>query len=271
LFAFPAGEVLNMTDDERIREMTSDPKRRRVLVTDGETAVGHSLVRALSTAGAERIWVGSAIGSKTSPGLCDLQALPQVACVALDVTNARSVKRLAAQIGGQVDILINTAEIAAPERASLSGVALARAEMDVYYLGLLRLAQEFGPAMRAHAADCPSSTLAWVNLLCIHALSNFPPQGTRCAARAAARSLSQCLRAEMRSSGVRVVNLYPGPIDDESNRAVAPPKLPPEAIAKAVVAALRDGVEEVYPGDLAQELFERWKENPAVLERELGG
>ena len=37
----------------------------------------------------------------------------------------------------------------------------------------------------------------------------------------------------------------------------------------AIVKALRDGVEDVYPGDVAQEWLERWRDNPKVLEREL--
>ena len=32
---------------------------------------------------------------------------------------------------------------------------------------------------------------------------------------------------------------------------------------------LRDGVEDLYPGDVAQEWLERWRDNPKVLEREL--
>jgi hypothetical protein len=32
---------------------------------------------------------------------------------------------------------------------------------------------------------------------------------------------------------------------------------------------LRDGVEDVYPGDVAQEWLERWLDNPKVLEREI--
>ena len=32
---------------------------------------------------------------------------------------------------------------------------------------------------------------------------------------------------------------------------------------------LKDGVEDVYPGDVAQEWLERWRDNPKVLEREL--
>ena len=40
-------------------------------------------------------------------------------------------------------------------------------------------------------------------------------------------------------------------------------------LANAIVKALRDGVEDVYPGDVAQEWLERWRDNPKVLEREL--
>jgi short-subunit dehydrogenase len=150
-----------------------------------------------------------------------------------------------------------------------AGVETARAEMDVNYFGLLRLAQEFGPAMRSRGADGLTSAVAWVNLLSIYALSNFPAHGTFSASKAAAHSLSQCLRAEMRSSGVRVINVFPGPIDDEWNQLVLPPKVLPSSLALAVVKALQSGVEDVYPGDLAQEWLARWRDNPKALEREV--
>ena len=38
LLAFPIDEVPNMADDRQLREMTCDPKFRKVLVTDGKTA-----------------------------------------------------------------------------------------------------------------------------------------------------------------------------------------------------------------------------------------
>ena len=88
-------------------------------------------------------------------------------------------------------------------------------------------------------------------MLSIYALCNYPPHGTFSASKAAALSLSQCLRAEMRPGGVRVINVFPGPIDDEWNQTLPPPKLAPRRLAKAVVKALQDGVEDVYPGDVA--------------------
>jgi len=60
--------------------------------------------------------------------------------------------------------------------------------------------------------------------LSIYALSNFPPRGTFSASMAAALSLSQCCCAEMRPSGVRVINVFPVP-STTSGAGPAPPKL----------------------------------------------
>jgi NAD(P)-dependent dehydrogenase (short-subunit alcohol dehydrogenase family)/uncharacterized OB-fold protein len=270
LLAFPIDEVPNMADDRQLREMTCDPKFRKVLVTDGKTSVGQAVARAVIDAGADLVWVGYAEPWKLVPGLAELEALPQVTLLPLDLSDSRSVKQTAAEIGGKVDILINTAEVHRTEGiASRNGVETARSEMDVNYFGLLRLAQEFGPAMRSRGADGQSSATAWVNLLSIYALCNYPAHGTFSASKAAALSLSQCLRAEMRQGGVRVINVFPGPIDDEWNQALPPPKLSAGSLAKAVIKALKDGVEDVYPGDVAQEWLARWQDSPKVLEREV--
>ena len=270
VIGFPPSETQNMADDKMLREMTSDPRFRKVLVTDGKTGVGQALVRSLVKAGADIVWVGHAEPWKKMPGLDDITALPQVTLVPLDLTNGRSVTELAGEIGGKVDIVINNAELHRSFGiAARRGTDAATAEMDINYFGLLRLAQEFGPALRGRAADGTIGATAWVNLLSIYALANFPPHGTYSASKAAAHSLSQCLRAEMRPAGIRVVHVFPGPIDDEWNQNMPPPKLTPEAVANAIVKALRDGIEDVYPGDVAQEWLERWRENPKVLEREL--
>jgi NAD(P)-dependent dehydrogenase (short-subunit alcohol dehydrogenase family)/uncharacterized OB-fold protein len=270
LIGFPNEGSPHMADDKMLREMTSDPKFRKVLVTDGKTPVGQALVRALVQAGADIVWVGHAEPWKKLGGLEDISALPQVTLVPLDLTNGRQVSELAGEIGGKVDIVINNAEVHRSFGiATRRGTDVAKAEMDINYFGLLRLAQEFGPALKGRSADGATGATAWVNLLSVYALSNFPPHGTFSASKAAAYSLAQCLRAEMRPAGIRVLNVFPGPIDDEWNQHMPPPKLAPSALASAIVKALRDGVEDVYPGDVAQEWLERWRDNPKVLEREL--
>jgi NAD(P)-dependent dehydrogenase (short-subunit alcohol dehydrogenase family)/uncharacterized OB-fold protein len=270
LIAFPLEWDGLMADDKVLREMTSDPKFRKVLVTDGKTAVGQAIVHALVKAGADIVWVGHAEPWKKLGGLEGISALPQVTLVPLDLTNGRSVTELAGEIGGKVDIVINNAEVHRNFGiGARRGTDAAKAEMDINYFGFLRLAQEFGPALMGRSADGVTGATAWVNLLSIYALSNFPPHGTFSASKAAAHSLAQCLRAEMRPTGIRVINLFPGPIDDDWNQQIPPPKLAPATLASAIVKALRDGVEDVYPGDVAQEWLERWRDNPKVLEREL--
>ncbi len=270
LVAVPPKGRPDLNEDPRLKDMTCDPAGRKILVTDGKSPAGQAVVRALAAAGASLIWAGCAEPWKRPPGFAALCELPQVDIVPLDVTDTRSVAELAGRIGGKVDIVVNTADhhrtfgIGARQ-----GIATAQAEMEVNYFGMLRLAQSFGPALRARAADGEANAVAWVNLFSVFALSNFPPHGTYSASQAAALSLSQCLRAEMQPAGIRVVNVFSGPVDDEWNQLVLPPKLGPEALADAVVSALKGAVEDVFHGPVAQDWLERWRSDPKTLEREL--
>jgi NAD(P)-dependent dehydrogenase (short-subunit alcohol dehydrogenase family)/uncharacterized OB-fold protein len=270
LVALPEHGAADLSEDAKMRELTCDPRSRKVLITDGKSAPGQAIARALAAAGAELIWIGESEPWKKSSSFEALRELPQVKFVPLDVTDGRSVRELAGEIGAKVDILINTADCHRTfSIAARRGVETAQLEMEVNYFGLLRLAQEFAPILKARAADGLASAVAWVNLLSIFALSNYPPHGTYSASKAAALSLSQALRAELQPAGVRVINVFPGPIDDEWDQLVLPPKLAPAAVAAAVVEALRGSAEDVYPGDIAQDWLARYLESPKTLEREL--
>ncbi len=139
LIALPDPETPHMADDPMLRDMASDPKFRKVLVTDAMTSTGQALIRALAAAGAELIWAGHAEPWKRhGSGLDDIADLPAVSLVPLDLSNARSVSALAAQIGGKVDIVINNAEVHRPYGiAARRGTDAARAEMDINYFGVV--------------------------------------------------------------------------------------------------------------------------------------
>jgi len=99
-------------------------------------------------------------------------------------------------------------------------------------------------------------------------LSTSSDYGCFSASNAAARSLSQSLRAEFRVSGLRVMNVYIGPTDDDWYQPLPPPKVQPQALAKTVVDGLQRGLEETCCGDVAKDVFERFYQSPAILERE---
>jgi NAD(P)-dependent dehydrogenase (short-subunit alcohol dehydrogenase family)/uncharacterized OB-fold protein len=271
LVAMPEKGRPDLSEDPKLREFTCDPRGRKILVTDGKTSVGQAIAQALVRAGADQIWIGEAEPWKKIAAMEALRELDRATIVPLDLTDGGSVQELAGEIGGKVDILINTADHHRTFAiGSRRGVETAQLEMEVNYFGLLRLAQSFAPMLKARAADEPTNAIAWVNVLSIFALANYPPHGTYSASKAAALSLSQALRAELRPAGVRVINIFPGPIDDEWDQLEMPPKLSPAALANAVVQTLRGAVEDVYPGEVAQDWVTRHLDNPKVLEREAG-
>jgi hypothetical protein len=53
------------------------------------------------------------------------------------------------------------------------------------------------------------------------------------------------------------------------SQTVPPPPGAPRAIAQAIVSGLRSGLEEMYVGDVAEEIRQRLAANPKALEREL--
>ncbi len=237
-----------MNDDPKLREMSCDPRGCSVLVTDATTAVGRLLVREILGAGARHVWAGEPPG-RTFDG--PPPAGPAtVSSVSLDVRAAESVRHAAELFGSSLDIVINNSGGGGTD-------ATARGQMEVNYFGLLNLWEQFGPLLRVPGrAAGPAGTRAWVNMLTLDALCNLPSQSTFSASMAAALSLSQGIRARARPAGVRVVNVFAGPIT-------------PESLAYSVVRALVDGVEDVFPGDVAQEWLARWLQSPKVLEREI--
>lgn len=269
-FAKPVSETLHMEDDPQWREMTADPKHRRILITDGRSPVAPALVAALKRANASTIYVGIADSWKPFDGQLQLEAIDDVEIVDLDVTSERSVQDLAVDIGAKVEILINTADNVRPAHLFDAGVAnTARDTMDHTVMGLMRLAQSFGPVMRARGADGVAAA-AWVNILSVHALSSDPQFGVHSAAHAACLSLSQWLRMQLRAGGVRVINAFAGPLDTEWFQTVPPPKVAPKTLADAIVDGLKRGLEDIYVGDVAKDLYARLLENPKAVEREEG-
>lgn len=270
MLAMPVTGGKNMEEDLQLRETTCDPKLRRVLISNAKTTVGVGLAHAMLDAGARVLFLGNPDPWKRNAAFDDLAARPESEVFHLDVSDSESVHEVAGQIGSKVDILVNTSYHLRPGGiVTRKDVNDPRNEMDVNYFGLLRLAKEFGPVMRARGADGDFGACAWVNVLSIYALVNNPTLATYSASQAAALSLSQGLRNELAEGGIKVINVFPGPIEDEWQQLFPPPKVTPEALARAVLGALRNGTEDIYPGAVAEETIARLRENPKEVEREL--
>jgi NAD(P)-dependent dehydrogenase (short-subunit alcohol dehydrogenase family)/uncharacterized OB-fold protein len=270
-FALPPRETPGMMADRQLREMTCDPRDRCVLITDGCNPIGQAMARAFCDAGASTVFVGVAAPGKPFPGDAKLRATERLEIVPLDVTDTSSVADLAHTIGARVEILVNTADYMRPGGiVGLQGLEAAREGMEIRYFGLLRLAQCFGPLLRARGANEAGPAAAFVNLIAIQALMNWPNLATFSATEAACLSAAQGMRTELGEGGAKVVNAFHGPLETDWYQMLPPPKLAPSALAKAVVASLCAGVEDVFVGDVAEDIRMRLAANPKALERELG-
>jgi len=270
IFAHPeTGGGPYMEDDPVWRELTAQPKFRRILITDGRSPVAIPLIRQLLAAGADAVFVG--VSDRWKPHAELEQAVSELDCVSLhdlDLRDERSVGDLASELGGKTDILINTAHHFRPGHMFDAGQILrAKDAFDISAVGLLRLAQSFGGAMLGRSGDGERSAAAWVNVLSIWSHAGLPASAVYAAAQAAELSLAQSLRGEMSQGGVRVCNVFSGPMEEPWFEDMPPPKVAPAAVAKAVLKALTEGLEDIYIGDIAAEFRDRMLRNPKETER----
>ena len=262
IFATPERPTPHQEDDPQLRAFTADPKFRNALIVDGRASTAAALAQAFFDAGAARVFVGVA---ETWKPRANPNGQAAVEIMPLDVTDPRSVADLADRLGDKVDILVNNSDYFRPGGLiDRQDAAKARMAFEIHCLGAMRLAAAFGPVMRERAAETGRAAAAVVNVISAWSLSGAPEYDAYAASQAALRSLSHGLRAQMRPSGLKVVDVLTGPIDDEWRQTIRPPKVAPTALAAALITALREGREEVVVGEIAREIHAKWAEDPRL-------
>ena len=162
-----------------------------------------------------------------------------------------------------MDLLINNAGVNRCEGLmGATGMDSAREEMEVNYFGTLAMCRAFAPILASRGNG------AIVNVCSIIGLVNLPLNGTYCASKAAGHSLLQGMRAELASRGIRVVGVYPGPVDTKMTAGQEMPKATPGQIADAILAGLENGDEEIFPDPMSQHVHAMLLKAPKQVERE---
>jgi NAD(P)-dependent dehydrogenase (short-subunit alcohol dehydrogenase family) len=209
------------------------------LVTGANRGLGRALVDALRHAGAAKIYAAARNAGPIALG-------QDIEPVQLDITNAEQVAAAAARCG-DVDILINNAGVAR-FRPALGAPTMddARHEMETNYFGTLAMCRAFAPVLKRNGGG------ALVNVLSVVSWFNAPMQGSYCASKAAAWSLTKAARFELRAQGTLVVGVYAGYIDTDMTAGLALPKSSAEDVAVRVIAGLEAGSEEILADDRAR-------------------
>lgn len=230
------------------------------LVTGANRGIGRAFVAALVARGAREVYAGA----RRAEGVADLvrdhpgvvESLP------LDITAAAAVAE-AARRCGDATLLVNNAGInRLSGLVAAADLAAARAEMETNYFGTLAMCRAFAPVLKRNGGG------AIINMLSILSRVSLPLMGSLCASKAAGLSLTLGIRAELARQGTAVIAVMPGAVDTDMSRDFPPPKLQPGEVAEAALAALEQGLEEVYPGAMAQGIAQGLATDPKAVEKQ---
>lgn len=227
------------------------------LVTGANRGIGKAITLALAKGGAKRVYAASREAGSGTP------VAPNIEHVLLDVTNDAQINAVA-KLCPDVNVLVNNAGVALGKPLiGADSLDAAHRELDVNYFGSLRMARAFAPTLKQNGGG------AIVNVLSILGRVSAPSAGSYCASKAAAFSMTQGIRGELASQGTLVIGVMPAFVDTDMVRSVQMPKATPEEVALSILAALRDGTEDVYPGEMAAQVAQGLLGDPKAVERQL--
>lgn len=233
-----------------------------VFVTGANRGIGRAFVEELLAAGAKKIYAGA----RNIDSLTDLvdHGAGKVVPVEIDVTKSKTIETAAAT-SKDVTILINNAGIAGYQGfISAADGSSARGEMETNFFGTFNMVRSFAPALAANGGG------AIANISSIAGYVNFPVLGSYSASKAAVHSLTQGIRAELAKQGTQVVGVYPGPVDTDLAANFPMDKTSPNEVAKTVLNAIEDGVEDVFPDPVSTQMHEALLADPKAVERQAG-
>jgi short-subunit dehydrogenase len=235
--------------------MTETIKDSTVLITGATGAIATALIAALMARGAKKIYAAARNPSA-------LVASASLVPLKMDVNNDDEVNKAAA-VATDVTLLINNAGVNHNTAFLLAAdLSIAREEFECNYIAPLRVTRAFAPVLIANKG-------AVLNMLTILSRVNLPFMGSYCASKAAALSLTQGLRAELGSKGVRVAAALPGAVDTRMTAGLPIPKMSPADAATEILDGFERGEEETYVGDMARGLAEGLAKDPKGVERQL--
>lgn len=232
-------------------------------VTGANRGIGAALVEALLEAGAERVYA-AARQIEQATALRDRFGA-RVVPIALDVTQPDQVEA-AASAAPDVQLLINNAGVAAHMGGAFTDpawIARGREEMEVNVFGALDVMQRFAPVLAANGGG------AVVNVSSIAAFVGFPLVASYSASKAAVHSLTQSARVMLSPQGTRVIGVYPGPIDTRMAESLPFDKTAPLDAARAIVAGIAAGDEDIFPDAASQGMAQAFFADPKGFERHL--
>ncbi|ULH17074.1 SDR family oxidoreductase (plasmid) [Deinococcus sp. KNUC1210] len=222
------------------------------LVTGANRGLGLAFAEALLERGASKVYA-----AVRDPGSVHM---PGVVPVRLDVTSAADITA-AVPACPDVTLLINNAGILRQDGARLlddGSLEALRAEFETNVVGPLELSRAFAPVLARQGGG------AIVNVLSALSWVNFPGAASYSVSKAAAWSLTNGLRGELRAQHTQVLAVHVGYIDTDMASAVQGPKVAPAEVVRQTLNGLEAGQDEVLADEVSRQVKQGLSGRPTV-------
>lgn len=107
-----------------------------------------------------------------------------------------------------------------------------------------------------------------INISSVLALINLPVMALYCASKSALHSITQALRAELKTKNISVYEVLPGSIDIAMAKDLQMLKTSSSDIVKATITSLNSDEYEIYPDSFAKVIRQRLEGDKTNLENE---
>ena len=178
----------------------------------------------------------------------------------LDVTSVADAQAAAA-LGKDVTLLINNAAVLATGGLADLEVGAVRDSMETNFYGLLNVTTAFIPVLERQGG-------AVVNILTLLSMVSLPRIAAYNASKAAGWSLTQSSRADLAKRGIAVHGVFPGAVDTDMARSLDIPKTSAIDVARATLAGVDAGDEDIYPDPMSKEVYSAWRKDHKAVERQ---
>lgn len=206
-----------------------------IFITGANRGLGLAFAQAALAAGARKVYAAARDPSTVT--------LPGVVPVKLDVTDPAQIAAAVAA-SPDVTLLVNNSGISRGSSfLGADAMAAARAEFETNFFGPWAMAQAFAPVLQANGGG------AVLNVLSVLSWLTIPGVATYSASKAAAWSLSNGLRNELRAQGTQVTSLHVAYMDTDMTRGLDAPKAAPLDVARLALQGVEAGLPEVLADD----------------------
>ncbi len=224
------------------------------LVTGANRGLGKALVAALLEAGATKVYAAARDVRKVATDD------PRVVPLELDTTRPEQIAA-AARAASDVTLLVNNAGVATSHDVLTASREDIDADFRTNVHGTLAVIKAFLPALeRARGATI-------VNVLSLVSLGSLPALGGYSASKAAAYSITQGLRPQLRGKRIEILAALPGPIDTEMVKDLQMPKSNAADVARGILDGIERGEEDIFPDPMAQQMGALWNKSHKEYER----